>query len=77
MNGTSVAAAIVTGTIALLRSLVPGISGQELRAAVTLHPGARRRRPFTPPMLDAEEAHRRVRAAENWSRPFLPRRSSS
>ena len=77
MDGTSVAAAIVTGTIALLRSLAPGISGQELRAAVTLHPGSRRHQPFAPPLLDAEEALRRVRAAEKWFRPFPQRRRSS
>ncbi len=77
MNGTSVAAAIVTGTVALLRSLAPGISGQELRAALTLHPGSRRLQPFAPPLLDAEASLRRVRAAEKWSGPLPPRRRSS
>jgi subtilisin family serine protease len=60
-GGTSVAAAFVTGTLALLWSLYPRVSAHELRGAL-LH--GRRRRAVTPPMLDAVQALRAIRTNE-------------
>jgi subtilisin family serine protease len=52
-GGTSVAAAFVTGAVALLWSLFPAASAGEIKRAVS---GAGRRRGVTPPLLDAEAA---------------------
>lgn len=52
MSGSSVAAAWVTGTIALLASLVPGARPEEIRAALLY--SAHRRTGLQPPLLDAE-----------------------
>jgi subtilisin family serine protease len=54
-GGTSVAAAFVTGAIALLWSLFPRAKAHELRSALLYGP---RRRAVTPPMLDAAQALR-------------------
>jgi subtilisin family serine protease len=54
-GGTSVAAAFVTGTIALLCSLFPRASATAVKRAVT---GGGRRTAVTPPMLDAGAALR-------------------
>jgi subtilisin family serine protease len=51
--GTSVAAAFVTGAIALLWSLFPNVSPSELRRAVS---AGRRRSGVVPPLLNAEAA---------------------
>ncbi len=55
--GTSVAAAFVTGAVALLLSLVPGASASDVRRA--LRP-ATARRSVVPPLLDAQAAHARL-----------------
>ncbi len=60
-GGTSVAAAFVTGAIALLWSLFPRAKAHELRSAVLY---GQRRRAVTPPMLDAQRALRVVES--NW-----------
>lgn len=52
LSGTSVSVPFVSGAAALLWSLSPGISGQELRAALTLSPMHPIRMRF-PPLLDA------------------------
>jgi len=54
-SGTSIAAAVVSGTIALLWSLFPTASAAEVKLAVT---GAgQRRRSVVPPVLDAWAAY--------------------
>jgi subtilisin family serine protease len=55
-SGTSVSAAFVTGTIALLLSMFPSASGQEIRSAVTN--AGPRRASIVPPLLDAWAAYR-------------------
>lgn len=54
--GTSVAAAFVTGAIALLWSEFPDATAVEVKAAVT-HGQGQRRTSVTPPLLDAWAAH--------------------
>jgi subtilisin family serine protease len=55
--GTSAAAPVVTGTLALLWSLFPFVSASDLRDAI-MGPGGRRRRlQLVPPLLDAWAAH--------------------
>ncbi len=56
-SGTSAAAPFVTGTFALLRSLFPAASADELRIAVT---HVARRRSIIPPLLDASAAFTRL-----------------
>jgi subtilisin family serine protease len=51
MQGSSVAAVFVTGTLALLRSLFPRRPAAELRSAILLQP--RRQLSVVPPLLDA------------------------
>jgi subtilisin family serine protease len=51
MEGSSIATAFVTGTIALLRSLHPQLPAGSLRNALLLEP--RRWRSIVPPLLDA------------------------
>lgn len=59
-GGTSAAAPFVTGTIALLRSLVPRAASAELRWALAHpHPGPRKRT-IVPPLLDAWSAYRLI-----------------
>ena len=55
-GGTSVAAAFVTGAIALLWSEFPGASASRIKLAVT-HAGRRPRRTIVPPLLDAWAAY--------------------
>jgi subtilisin family serine protease len=52
LGGTSVAAPFVTGTIALLWSMIPRASAVEVKSAVTNAYG-RRRATVVPPLLDA------------------------
>jgi len=54
IDGTSAAAAFVTGAIALLWSLFPEASAGRIKSAVAGPPG--RRRSIVPPLLDAEAA---------------------
>jgi subtilisin family serine protease len=56
-SGTSVAAAFVSGAIALLRSEFPELPAERIRSAVTASAG--RRRSIVPPLLD-------TRAAWSW-----------
>jgi subtilisin family serine protease len=56
LGGTSAAAAVVTGAIALIWSLFPSASGAELRLAVT-QAHARARTNVTPPLLNAWAAY--------------------
>ncbi|QBS43374.1 S8 family serine peptidase [Nocardia sp. CS682] len=58
LTGTSFAAPLVTGTIALLWSLFPRASAAEIRAAVL---GRRRRGALIPPLLDAEAAYQQMK----------------
>jgi hypothetical protein len=58
ISGTSAAAAIVTGSMALLWSASPATAAFELRAAV-LGPTARQRRSLVPPLLDLDAAKKR------------------
>ncbi|MFF1909939.1 S8 family serine peptidase [Kitasatospora sp. NPDC058218] len=60
VGGTSVAAPLVTGTVALLWSLFPAVGVAEMRWAVS--DAALRRRAVVPPVLDAAGAHRRLAA---------------
>jgi hypothetical protein len=59
VSGTSAAAAVATGAIALLWSLHPAAPAHLLRAAVLDAPG-RRPRSLVPPLLDAEVARTRL-----------------
>jgi subtilisin family serine protease len=52
LGGTSAAAPFVTGAIALIWSLIPGVSGAELRLAM-LQAHARAKTTVTPPLLNA------------------------
>lgn len=54
-SGTSIAAAVVTGNIALLWSLFPAASATEVKLAVT--GSGQRRRSVVPPVLDAWAAY--------------------
>jgi subtilisin family serine protease len=54
--GTSFAAAVVTGAVALLWSLFPRASAIEVKSAVTSSP-LQRRRSVAPPLLDAFRAY--------------------
>lgn len=56
-TGTSVAAAFVTGAIALLWSEFPDATALEIKAAVTHGQGGQRRTSVAPPLLDAWAAH--------------------
>jgi subtilisin family serine protease len=58
MRGTSVAAVFVTGTLALLRSMLPGRTAYQLRSALLLEP--RRSVTVTPPLLDAAASFERL-----------------
>ena len=60
-EGSSFAAALVTGTLGLLMSTVPTASAAAARAAV-LSSGQRPRRAVMPPLLDALAAHRTLAA---------------
>jgi subtilisin family serine protease len=55
-TGTSAATPLVTGALALLRSLLPGVPPAALRWAVNAAAG--RRRTLVPPLLDAWAAYR-------------------
>jgi hypothetical protein len=57
ISGTSAAAAIVTGSLALLWSGAPAAPASALRAAV-LQAGQQRRRSLVPPLLDVEAVRR-------------------
>lgn len=57
LDGTSVAAPFVTGTLALLRSEFPAASAAEVKAAVVQASGSRRTT-IVPPLLDAWMAYR-------------------
>lgn len=80
MSGSSVAAPLVTGTVALLWSLVPTATAQEIRAAITQHE-RHQRKAITPPLLDAWAAyeslmqpnHRRIQ--HGWSGGVSPSRA--
>ncbi len=56
LTGSSLAAAIVTGTIALLWSLSPAASAAEVRSAVCSS-SVRQNRTIVPPLLDAWASH--------------------
>ena len=56
LGGTSISAPFVTGTVALLWSMFPSATGQEVRSAVTLA-GVQRRVSIVPPLLDAWTAY--------------------
>jgi len=56
LSGTSVAAPLVSGTIALLWSEFPDITANQLRREVTQSEA--RRRTVVPPLLDAWAAYR-------------------
>jgi subtilisin family serine protease len=58
-GGTSAAAPLVTGTIALLWALFPDASAAEIRWAVTAARPSDRRR-VVPPLLDAQRAYGRM-----------------
>jgi hypothetical protein len=58
ISGTSAAAAIVTGSMALLWATSPATAAPDLRAAV-LGPTARKRRSLVPPLLDLDAARKR------------------
>jgi len=60
MSGTSVAAPFVTGTIALLWSLYPTATAEQMRSAILL-PGARRRT-IIPPLLNGDASSRALQA---------------
>jgi hypothetical protein len=60
ISGTSAAAAIVTGSMALLWSNSPATPALELRAAV-LQSAGQERRSLVPPLLDIEAARKRWR----------------
>jgi subtilisin family serine protease len=59
-SGTSVAAAIVSGTCALLWSAFPQASASDIRKAVL---GTRRRSSIAPPLLDAWSAYEALRTS--------------
>ena len=61
-SGTSIAAALVTGAVALLWSQFPGASAAHVRAAVVHGRGARQTS-ITPPLLDAWAAYRMLAQA--------------
>jgi subtilisin family serine protease len=61
LGGTSVAAPFITGTIALIWSLIPAASGPELRLAI-LQAHARARTAVTPPLLNAWAAYQALLA---------------
>lgn len=63
MTGTSVAAPLVTGTIALIWTAFPRASAAAVKAAVVPPPG-QRRRSLVPPLLDAERAYRNLTMTE-------------
>lgn len=60
MVGSSVAVPFVTGSIALLLSLLPGVRGEEVR--FHLRGGARRRTSIIPPLLDAWASYTALRS---------------
>jgi subtilisin family serine protease len=59
-GGTSAAAAFVSGVIALVLALVPGVAPGDVRWAVTT-PARARRRSVVPPLLDARATYERCR----------------
>lgn len=63
-SGTSAAAAIVTGTLALLRSAVPSATAQSLRDAIVR--GARRLGPVSviPPTMNGHDTYRLLKARQ-------------
>ena len=61
LGGTSAAAPFVTGAIALIWSLIPALSGAELRLAI-LKTHARSRTTVTPPLLNAWAAYQALLA---------------
>lgn len=61
-GGTSIAAALVTGTIALLLSLFPVAGAAQIRFALTQLPG-RRRTTIVPPLLNAWAAYQTLLVA--------------
>jgi subtilisin family serine protease len=61
LSGTSVAAPFVTGAIALLWSLFPGASAEQVRRAVLLP--ATRRKTIIPPVLNAEASWKALEQA--------------
>jgi len=77
MTGSSCAAPFVTGVVALLWSLFPSASAQDIRRAAALG-FVRRRRTITPPMVDAWKAYellaRQDRSREDHERPTCHRR---
>ena len=58
LGGTSVAAPLVTGTVALLWSMFPRASAAEVKHAVTMGAYGRRRTTIVPPLLDAWSSYR-------------------
>jgi subtilisin family serine protease len=66
LGGTSAAAAIVTGAIALIWSLFPSSSGAELRLAI-MRAHARARTNVTPPLLNALAAYQMLFATHSRS----------
>jgi subtilisin family serine protease len=60
-DDTTTAAALVSGAVALLRSVFPGAGSSEIRRAVTR--SYMRRTSVVPPVLDAMAAHQQLAAA--------------
>ncbi|MFJ4368910.1 S8 family serine peptidase [Streptomyces chartreusis] len=61
LSGTSAAAPVVTGAVALLWSLFPGASAEAVRDAVTRPRSPARRPSVVPPLLDAAYAYEVLR----------------
>ena len=61
VDDTTTAAALVSGAVALLRSMFPGAGSSEIRRAVTR--SYKRRTSVVPPVLDAMAAHQQLAAA--------------
>jgi hypothetical protein len=72
MDGTSVAAPFVTGTIALLWSVFPRATAEQVRRAVTLTAGVRRSC-VVPPLLDAVAAYRQLAISFPQENHTMPR----
>jgi len=64
LSGTSAAAPFVTGTIALLWSLFPSATVEQMKFAITQSTG-QRRKTVVPPLVDAEAAYHQLHANQS------------